>query len=235
MPIHKNCITCGNQFTVPPCRSVAKYCCQNCMPKAGSSNPNFKGGLVHSNCLECGKDTYVKKSHAAKGSGKYCSNSCKGKAHAKLRAVQSLAKRIIKKCIVCNAEISVKPSHQHIEGTYCSYVCMSNDYKTRMSGLANPNFKHGKSHMSNYYAETRKHAEGSYPKELPAHMYLLQRGKCANCKKALKNKYHVDHIHPIAKGGTNYPENLQLLCASCNCKKHAKDPFVWANENGRLL
>lgn len=66
-----------------------------------------------------------------------------------------------------------------------------------------------------------------------------QRGKCASCplklKKSGKNKFHVDHIMPLAKGGSNDKYNLQLLCPDCNLRKHAKDPIDWAQENGRLL
>ncbi len=40
---------------------------------------------------------------------------------------------------------------------------------------------------------------------------------------------------PVIKGGTNWPDNLQLLCRPCNIAKAAKDPFVWAQENGRLF
>lgn len=29
----------------------------------------------------------------------------------------------------------------------------------------------------------------------------------------------IDHIRPVSKGGTNHPDNLQLLCRSCNMKK----------------
>ena len=63
-----------------------------------------------------------------------------------------------------------------------------------------------------------------------------QRMRCANCKSCLKQSgYHVDHVVPIAKGGTNWPDNLQILCPSCNLSKGAKDPIEWAQANGRLL
>jgi 5-methylcytosine-specific restriction endonuclease McrA len=33
------------------------------------------------------------------------------------------------------------------------------------------------------------------------------------------HKFHVDHIIPIDEGGRSIPENLQLLCPSCNLHK----------------
>jgi 5-methylcytosine-specific restriction endonuclease McrA len=62
-----------------------------------------------------------------------------------------------------------------------------------------------------------------------------QKFKCANCKKITGKSYHVDHIYPISKGGKNEINNIQILCPSCNLSKGAKDPFLWANENGCLL
>lgn len=70
-------------------------------------------------------------------------------------------------------------------------------------------------------------------------IFDAQRGLCANCNSKLfksgVKKYHVDHIMPLALGGSNWPSNLQCLCPTCNMKKNAKDPIAWAQENGRLL
>jgi 5-methylcytosine-specific restriction endonuclease McrA len=39
---------------------------------------------------------------------------------------------------------------------------------------------------------------------------------CALCGRPAQ---HVDHIHPIALGGTDSRANLQALCAACNLRK----------------
>ena len=66
-------------------------------------------------------------------------------------------------------------------------------------------------------------------------IYRLQRGRCAYCRTALKEKYHVDHILPLARGGTNDRSNLQLTCVDCNLRKSDIDPLVFAHRRGLLL
>jgi hypothetical protein len=61
-----------------------------------------------------------------------------------------------------------------------------------------------------------------------------QKNKCAYCKKRL-TVYHIDHINPLIKGGTNEARNIQLLCQSCNCSKGARDPIYHAQTLGMLL
>lgn len=78
-------------------------------------------------------------------------------------------------------------------------------------------------------------AEGSYTGDELKRLYELQKGCCAGCRARLNKKYHADHIVPIARGGSNYITNIQLLCKTCNLRKHARDPIEWAQRNGRLL
>ena len=51
-------------------------------------------------------------------------------------------------------------------------------------------------------------------------MYGQQEGKYNGCGYELPFRLlEIDHIKARAKGGTNEPSNLQLLCSSCNSRK----------------
>lgn len=80
-------------------------------------------------------------------------------------------------------------------------------------------------------------AGGSHSAEDIKLLMKRQKSKCAHdwCRTSLKSKYHVDHIVPIALGGSNVKTNIQLLCPSCNSRKWAKHPVDFAQQNGRLL
>lgn len=60
-------------------------------------------------------------------------------------------------------------------------------------------------------------------------IYQKQRGLCAagHCAKQLNQKFHIDHKRPVARGGTSWPRNLQLLCAACNSSKGSKTMREW--------
>lgn len=66
-----------------------------------------------------------------------------------------------------------------------------------------------------------------------ARMYHEQNGECNGCRCNLaESGYHVDHVRAVANGGSNGPENLQLLCPTCNTSKGTKDMHEWAAAKG---
>ena len=64
--------------------------------------------------------------------------------------------------------------------------------------------------------------------------YKRQRGACYYCGVEVGKEYHVDHVVPLSRGGTNDISNLVIACPTCNHKKHARLPHEFS-EGGRLL
>lgn len=77
--------------------------------------------------------------------------------------------------------------------------------------------------------------EGSHTDEDVERIAEQQGFRCAYCRVSVKVKRHKDHIIARARGGSNWPSNLQILCPSCNLKKWAHDPIEFAKSLGNLL
>ena len=59
-------------------------------------------------------------------------------------------------------------------------------------------------------------------------LYGEQEGICVGCNTHFPFRVmDVDHILPRSKGGTDHPDNLQLLCSGCNRSKGSKTMAEW--------
>lgn len=62
---------------------------------------------------------------------------------------------------------------------------------------------------------------------------------CPRCGKkfnetVITDKLTIDHVLPIAAGGTHWPENIQPLCYSCNCSKSNHDYTDYRPDRGEF-
>lgn len=59
------------------------------------------------------------------------------------------------------------------------------------------------------------------PTSVKIEVWKRDKGKCVYC--GSDKNLHYDHIIPFSKGGSSTtPANIQLLCATCNLRKHDK-------------
>lgn len=131
-------------------------------------------------------------------------------------------------------ELSYRLSNKHQKQRYDAmrYEKKKDHVKTKVAEwrVANPEAR--RAIILRY--EGRKHgAEGTHTTQDILRMKKVQRGKCYYCGCKL-TKYHVDHVIPLSRGGSNDPSNLVLACPSCNTSKGDRLPSEWI-KGGKLL
>lgn len=77
-------------------------------------------------------------------------------------------------------------------------------------------------------------AQGNHTVDDVRTQYQAQRGTCYYCKAKVGENYHVDHVIPLSRGGSNGPENIVIACPFCNLSKRDRLPHEWA-QGGRLI
>ena len=92
--------------------------------------------------------------------------------------------------------------------------------------------------LKNHVRRARLRSDGNSKRvriEVVDRLKRLQGGKCAVCKTNIMDDFRIDHVLPLALGGSNDPRNLQLLCKDCNSKKWHKHPVDFMQSIGYLL
>lgn len=193
---------------------------------------------------DCGNETIVTGKLLISGNTKSC-----GCYHKDAVIASGIKRSIFKNCEICNAVIRIKQSHTK-EGVYCSKECKSLGYKERFGGANNPNYRHGQCGTAAYERKMgnkwrknnkdkikiinrntklkRKAVPGEHSLNDIKNKFKEQWGACYWCFEPL-HEYHIDHIIPVSKGGTNNPDNICIACPACNLQKKAQLPEDWIN------
>lgn len=133
----------------------------------------------------------------------------------------------------CGKEAEAAASHL-VQGVKISCGCAMHDRtsetkrseKVRRRMLA----------LQNQRRARQLNADGSYTENQISELFFRQKGKCASCLcKVTMDTLHRDHKQPLTRGGSNHIDNIQLLCVSCNVRKHTMNHIEFARKQGRLL
>lgn len=142
-------------------------------------------------------------------------------------------------CDNCDIKYKTRPSHyKKKKKHFCSTKCYSeyrkdapfyeqHAYKgvrkidqSKQIYYNNYCKKHPKriAHLKARRYAREKGAEGKHTFQEWNDLLVEFNNKCAFCKK--DEKITKDHIIPLSKGGSDYIDNIQPLCKSCNSKKN---------------
>lgn len=232
--IECSCEACGNNYWLPPSKSK-KYL--TCGAECSKIRRETLKKMRERSCVTCGKVFYPRWSQINNGIGAYCSQKCNASGIKAVNSEESHRKSALgfKRAIAEGRYIP--PSGENSprwkggakeirEALIKSGVLAKRvrDYRSR-----NPH-KVREFSSKRMSRKTGRLQPGSIKK-----IGELQRWKCAICKCVITEKYHADHIYPLAKGGVHSALNIQLLCPSCNVRKSAKDPIDYMQARGFLL
>ena len=67
-------------------------------------------------------------------------------------------------------------------------------------------------------------------------LFLQAQGRCAACTLPIApgKGWDIDHIIPLALGGSDTPDNLQILCRSCHSTKTVKQDLPTIAKTERI-
>lgn len=232
--LHCNCKACGRDMWFPPSKFGKYETCGGECSKALSQRIKDERTKP---CETCGKLFTPRLAQLRVGHGRYCSQKCNESAQLAMNAPEAKEKAHAS-FMAALASGSYVPATGEANPKWKGGI---EEHRKRMKALGrfaqntrNYRAKYPEK-VKEFTLKRKSRKYGRLPRGTVSSIGAYQRWKCVVCKVGIKGNYHVDHIVPLAKGGTHTPENIQLLCPSCNVRKSAKDPIEFMQSRGFLL
>lgn len=148
------CEQCGKEFAIALAQvkqGKGKFCSRMCKGQwwsesiRGENSPFWKGGLVVTNCLQCGKEFKTKPSWIAAGKGKFCSRICYGHWQSQNQVGEKAANwrgGAVVICTQCGKKFEVTPVRGK-EVKFCYRGCYAQWQSENQRGEENPFWRGG--------------------------------------------------------------------------------------------
>lgn len=88
--------------------------------------------------------------------------------------------------------------------------------------------------VHNATRRARSRSSGRLSPNIVPLLMAKQSARCAACACELV-EFHLDHILPLALGGSHTDDNVQLLCPPCNLRKGAMHPDDFAKQQSSVM
>lgn len=239
------CANCGRDFLIPPCRVWREKSCSSRCKVEAKHKAMAASRLERTRaCTCCGKSFVARQTQLDAGDGRYCSNSCaiKDGSLDNGRMPDARAKSAASwRSSFLAGKIKLKSGAEHPQwtgGKKAVRVRRQSKESKEVQAARTRRYRKMNPEKVREFTMRRRALRGKgvkLPAGTIARLLLLQGRKCAICKASVAAGYHVDHIYPIAKGGTHTPDNVQILCPTCNVRKSDKHPIRYMQERGMLL
>jgi 5-methylcytosine-specific restriction endonuclease McrA len=174
-----------------------------------------------------------------------------------------IAPKAFKQCVKCHNEYPATPeffyrTRSFIDGLESTCKVCQNAHLTLKRRPRQPEINRKQRERcaanreeTNAEAKVRYHKRralkkgngGTYTAQDIQDQLKRQRHKCYYCQlkfeKTQKNEgikyiYHIEHVVPLTRNGSNDMSNIVLACPTCNLRKHNRLPHEWP-EGNRLL
>lgn len=255
MKIIKKCEFCSSKFETN--QPYAKYCSSKCSKKAQHIREKEKYGGVPRvqaytyTCIHCGNEYHPK----TKDRNKFCSREC---AYEYKKSKPKEVKKPI--CVICGNKFDGKSYYKYCSAVCKNIAKKANKPKTCYNircTICGMEFEGNRSNMKYCSDRCRKYAENRRAEIRRRHklqdngrvdysitlLKLIKRDKgiCHICGKKVNTKTHsnheeypsIDHVLPVAKGGTHTWDNVKLAHRGCNNKK--RDKMFYEGVHGQIM
>lgn len=242
--VDKPCVKCGGQFT--PYRPTQKYCSLACKPKKDHTKPPKTAPNLQ--CKGCGRLFQPKSRDRTTYCSRECafannhqrSYKPKGQRTEKVKPLPSprfckCGTEVERPRLVCDA--CIKPLYEPRPRVIrhcldCGLVLQEAPPQTRRCTPCQK--KHGRKQHAAKHGRVKKHRERArrfgvaYEPINPMTVFDRDRWHCQICgcktPKKLRGTYEanapeLDHIMPMALGGSHTWLNVQCACRQCNIRK----------------
>lgn len=227
-----NCVICEKSMWFPSSKHGKYLTCGNACSKLRLEQIKQNKKRL---CETCGKVFFPRAMQIKQGQGKFCSQKCNTAKLQFSTTEEAIKKRVASYKKTMEAKGYKKGAdHPRWKGGQKATTA-----RRLVSGKARESLKKYRQKnpekIKEFNLRRKSRSYGRLPKGFIKQLLLLQKNKCTICKTDISNKYHVDHVIPLAKNGKHKPDNIQLLCPSCNVRKSSKDPIDYMQSLGFLL